>query len=125
MIPDSLREAEFINLLTIRKNGDGVPTPVWAARIEESLYVFSQGQAGKIKRIRNSGDVRVAECTANGKLKGYWHVAKATLVESGSPEEAAAYEALLSKYGWKIKILNFGSKLAGKAKTRVVVRLDF
>lgn len=124
MVPDTLRETEYISLLTFRKNGDGVPTPVWMARVEESLYVFSQTDTGKVKRIRNFPEVRVAECTANGKLKGTWYDALAELVDDET-EKAVAYKALIDKYGWKMKVLNLGSRLSGKIKTRALIRLRF
>ena len=40
-------------------------------------------------------------------------------------EKAAAYQALIDKYGWKMKVLNLGSKLSGKIKTRALIRLHF
>jgi PPOX class probable F420-dependent enzyme len=123
-IPDTLQTAPFIDLKTLRKNGDLVSTPVWAAEVEGALYVFSQTNAGKVKRIRNFATVKVAECTSSGKLKGSWHDATASLVEDKA-EEQAAYTALRAKYGWKMAILNFGSTLTGKAKTRTVIRIDF
>ena len=124
MVPDTLRETEYISLMTYRKNGDGVPTPVWVARMEESLYVFSQTNTGKVKRIKNFPEVKVAECTANGNLKGTWYDAVAELVDDEA-EKAAAYQALIDKYGWKMKVLNLGSKLSGKIKTRALIRLHF
>lgn len=60
MVPDTLGETEYISLMTYRKNGDGVPTPVWMARVEESLYVFSQTDTGKVKRIKNFPEVRLS-----------------------------------------------------------------
>lgn len=124
VVPDTLRETEYISLLTFRKNGDGVPTPVWMARVGEALYVFSQADTGKVKRIKNFPEVKVAECTANGKLKGTWYDAVAELVDDEA-EKAGAYKALIGKYGWKMKILNLGSKLSGKIKTRALIRLQF
>lgn len=124
MISDTLKEAEYIDLVTFRKSGEGVSTPVWAANVNESLYVFSQTDTGKVKRVRNSGKVKIAECTASGKPKGAYCEATASLVTDAA-EEKAAYEGLQAKYGWKMSVLNFGSKLSGKAKTRTVIRIDF
>lgn len=123
-IPLTLQNATTINLKTFRKNGDGISTPVWAAAVEGSLYVFTQTDTGKVKRIRNFSRVEVAECTSSGKLKGAWHQATATVVDDRE-EEQAAYRALELKYGWKMKVLNFGSRLTGKVKTRSVIRIDF
>ena len=99
-------------------------TPVWAAELEGALYVFSQTDTGKVKRIRNSSQVQVAECTAGGKIKGAWHDATACLVTDPAREQAA-YSALRNKYGWKMKILDLGARISGKARTRTVIRVDF
>ena len=37
-----------------RRNGNAVETPVWFAEHAGKLYVFSAGDAGKVKRLRNS-----------------------------------------------------------------------
>lgn len=123
-IPLALRGALFVNLATRRKNGDMVPTPVWMAEMEDGLYIFSQRSAGKVKRIKNFPAVRVAECTANGALKGTWFEARASLVKD--PRESdRAYAALRQKYGWKMRLLDLGATVSGKIKSRALLRLDF
>ncbi|SCG01245.1 hypothetical protein GA0115255_116141, partial [Streptomyces sp. Ncost-T6T-2b] len=39
-----------------------MPTPVWVMRDGDCLAVWSVADAGKVKRIRNSGRVTVAPC---------------------------------------------------------------
>ena len=77
----TLQGHKYINLETFRKNGQSVQTPVWFAeqppREPEKLYVYSTGDSGKAKRIRNSGRVRVAPCDMRGKLLGEWIEARA------------------------------------------------
>ena len=47
-----LATADYFNLATFRKNGNAVATPVWFAPHGDTFYVFSAGDAGKVKRIR-------------------------------------------------------------------------
>jgi PPOX class probable F420-dependent enzyme len=60
----------YINLTTFRKSGEGVPTPVWFALHKGRLYITTEPESGKMKRIRNNPRVLVAPCNAWGKQKG-------------------------------------------------------
>ena len=100
----TLQGHKYINLETFRKNGQSVQTPVWFAeqppREPEKLYVYSTGDSGKAKRIRNSGRVRVAPCDMRGKLLGEWIEARADILEG---QEAQHGMQLLAKkyFPWK------------------------
>ena len=50
----TLDQAAYFSLATFRKSGVAVETPVWFAGDKQTYYVFSAGQAGKVKRLRNS-----------------------------------------------------------------------
>jgi len=119
-----LDNAEYINLESFKKSGDGVKTPVWCAPLEGKLVVFSEGQAFKVKRIRNNSKVRVAQCDVRGKLLGGWHEGSARVVEPDASFERRAYAALTQKYGWKMRILDFFSSLAGKKNKRALIEIS-
>ena len=91
----SLR-GNHILLTTFRKNGEGVPTPVWYGRQGDHLYVFSLEKAGKVKRIRNSTKVQVAACTGTGRITGSTIEARARIL--AREEERIARRALRRKY---------------------------
>ena len=122
-IPDHLLAAEFVSLATFRKNGDAVPTPIWAAPIEGKLYAFSEKKAGKMKRLKNSPRARIMPCTSTGKSLGTWHDAEAFEVVDPA-EIAAAYASLHEKYGWKMKLSDFASKLARRYDKRAILRIE-
>ncbi len=119
----SLENARYLNLATFRKNGESVATPVWFAERNGAYYVFSAGNVGKIKRLRNSSKARVAPCDMRGKLLGKWTDVKAFLVSEG-PERDAAYRALHDKYGWQMRTLDFFSRLGGKINERELIRIE-
>ena len=113
---------KYINLETRRKNGDGVRTPVWfaaatAARSDAQvakLYVYSTADSGKAKRIRRNGAVRIAACSAMGRVTGPWIDARAEIVVG--EEFAHGMRLLDRKYcPWK-QIGNFVAKLFGGDK---------
>ena len=114
---------KYINLSTQKKDGTFVNTPVWFAQEDNKnvFYVFSAGEAGKIKRIKNISSVKVAICNVRGDLIGDWLEAEAELVDK---EESIrlAYSHFQRKYGLTIKVFDFFSKLFGKYKKRQVIK---
>ena len=52
-----LGEAQYIALETYKKNGQAVPTPVWVTQEAGKLYVITEGNSGKVKRIRNNSQI--------------------------------------------------------------------
>ena len=67
---DHLRREKYIDLVTWRKSGVPVHTPVWFAEKDGLLYVMSRNDSGKAKRIRNDPRVEVAPSTIRGKRTG-------------------------------------------------------
>jgi PPOX class probable F420-dependent enzyme len=67
---DSLIDEEYALVVTFRRSGQPVPTPMWFAVQDGLVYVESLADAGKIKRLRHDRHVRVAPCTVRGKQKG-------------------------------------------------------
>ena len=96
-----LEQEKYISLETYRKSGAGVRTPVWfAAGPDGVLYVYTTANAGKTKRIRRSGAVKIAPCDARGKITGAWIDAQAGLVEG---EAYALGMRLLNRKYWPLK----------------------
>ncbi len=118
-----LESARYLSLGTFRKTGIRVATPVWFAEMGGKFYIFSAGNAGKVKRLRNSDRAEVAVCSVSGKLKGDWLPARARVVDDEETIQRA-HGALVSKYGWQMKILDFFSGLSGKMKQRAFVEVD-
>ncbi|NOX51555.1 MAG: PPOX class F420-dependent oxidoreductase [Gammaproteobacteria bacterium] len=127
----NLDQARYISLATFRKSGESVATPVWFAQVDDAYYVFSAGSAGKVKRLRNSGEAKVATCDMAGKLEGQWYGANAILLNdpersdliNGNVEEIAiALDALRSKYGLQMRLADWGAKLTGKYHKRAYIR---
>ena len=118
-----LATADYFNLATFRKNGNAVATPVWFAPQGNTFYVFSAGDAGKVKRIRASGRARVAACDVRGKLTGAWSDAQARLVNDPAEIEIA-YRCLRRKYGFRMAALDFLAKLSGRYQRRQIIAVS-
>ena len=119
--PD-LQHAQYVSLATFRRSGAAVATPVWAAPTNGSFYVFSSGEAGKIKRLRNGDRARIAKCDYRGRLQGDWHDARAVIIDEVN-EARAALAALREKYGWRMWLADFSSRLIGKFKKRAYIKV--
>lgn len=106
-----LAGARHISLTTLRRNGDGVATPVWFAEVPGGVVVFTQPQAGKVKRIRHNAQVTLAPCTAQGAIMGPTIVATAHLLADPATRYQAD-RAITRKYGLPFSVF----------KTYLVVR---
>ena len=80
------KKENYINLATLKRDGTYINTPVWFAQEGESnnYYVYTLKKSGKVKRIRNFSDIKIAVCNFSGKLKGDWINASADLIEDTS-----------------------------------------
>lgn len=93
----TLHGQQYMNLTTFRKSGEAMVTTVWFAQESDTLFVFTTADAGKVKRIRNSGRVQVAPSDRAGKPLGPAVDAQARLLNAA---EGAHADVLLSKkYG--------------------------
>ena len=114
---------KYINLATQKRDGSFVNTPVWFAQdnVNNIYFIFSAGEAGKVKRIKNFSKVKVAICNYQGNLFGEWLKAEAELIED-EVSVKLAYMRLMEKYGWQLKIVNFFSRIRGKYNQRQVIK---
>ena len=119
----NLERSRYLSFATRKRSGDWVNTPVWFAPHEGRYYVFSAGEAGKVKRLRNFSESRVAACTATGTLTGGWHDARAFVLDEPRDQETAL-AALRRKYGWQMRTADIFSRLTGKMGRRAYIRID-
>lgn len=118
----SLKRAKYLSFATFRKTGVEVATPVWFAEEDDTFYLFSARDAGKVKRLRNSGKSRMAACTVTGRVTGEWVDSSATLLEEDA-DIKQALGALRRKYGWQMLMTDFLSTLSGKMRQRAYIRV--
>ncbi len=118
----ALGDEPYLSLATFRKSGVAVETAVWCAESDGRLWVFSAGDAGKVKRLRNSPRARVAACDVRGRLRGEWRDASARIVTEPAEIESA-YRALRAKYGWQMRIADTLSRLSGRYERRAVLEI--
>lgn len=94
----SLQGHDYAVLVTFRRNGEPVPSPVWFGvdRVGRA-YVKTAEDVGKVKRIHGNNRVLIAPCTARGKPTGPAVRATARLLPPERWGQAEA--ALTAAYG--------------------------
>ena len=112
----------YVSLATFRRDGREVRTPVWIAGAGGHYYVFSEGDAGKVKRIRANGRARLAACNVRGTVSGEWIDASARIL-GDSEEIERAYAAFRRKYGWQMRLVDLSSKLTGRYDKRAILEI--
>jgi PPOX class probable F420-dependent enzyme len=95
---EGLRGHKYCLLVSFRRSGEPVPTPVWFGLDGEGrLFVRTEADAAKVKRIRADGRVRVAPATFRGRPAG--PLAEGVARVLSADEESRAESALQANYG--------------------------
>ena len=100
-IPRELDGQNYISLVTFRKSGVAVPTPIWFGEDDNKIYVMTRSDSGKYKRIRNNPEVRVAPCSIRGKITGPEFEARARILP---PEDWPRARKTIQKKYWLARI---------------------
>ncbi|MEV0333921.1 PPOX class F420-dependent oxidoreductase [Nocardia sp. NPDC050717] len=118
---DDLAAGKYLLLTTFRRDGTPVPTPVWVMRDGPALVVCSAADAGKVKRIRKSGNVTISASDWRGRPRGAAVPAFAELL----PPDATGnvIDLMKRKYGLAARIGLAGSALRGGAERMVGIRI--
>ncbi|MGA1372570.1 MAG: PPOX class F420-dependent oxidoreductase [Pseudomonadales bacterium] len=119
-----LADAAYVSLLTWRRSGKAVATPVWCAADGDDYFIFSAGEAGKVKRVRAGSTAALALCDVRGRLASGYAPADARILTSAT-DIARALSALRRKYGWQMGVADLLSRCTGRFARRayLAVRL--
>ena len=89
---------KYVSLVTFRKSGEAVATPVWFADLGGSFGVITESNVGKVKRIRNNPRVTVTPCDMRGQhVNGAATLPASATIVSG-PEAIRVRKAIRRKY---------------------------
>ena len=94
----SLRGASYAVLVTYRRTGEAMPSPVWFGLDDEGrAYVKTRADVGKVKRIRNDPRALLAPSNSRGKPTG--PAIRATARELPRDEWPHAEATIAAAYG--------------------------
>ncbi len=111
-----LLDQKYINLETYRKSGKQVCTPVWFVVDKGTIYVITTKETGKVKRLQNNQNVKIAPCGFRGEIKGEWVSGTAKFAEKDEMENALKLRK--KKYGLQARLV--GSLVARKGGPVVI-----
>lgn len=95
---EHLRGHKYCLLVTYKRDGEPVATPVWFGLAGGRVYVRSESDGAKVKRIRNDPRARVGPCTARGKPLGPPAEGRARVLDDRA-DIRSAEAALEANYG--------------------------
>jgi PPOX class probable F420-dependent enzyme len=116
-----LATERYLVIETYRKNGDPVRTPVWFVEHQGIIYVRTNPDTGKAKRIRRNPHVRIASSTGRGTPKSDWIAAEAIIANEG--EAKIAFTLLKTKYGIQYRLVRFVHWLQTRKDRSVALRI--
>jgi uncharacterized protein len=120
-----LAEEKFVSLTTFKKNGDGVPGPMWIAGDGDRLAIWTPADSWKVKRARRDPRVTLVPCTRSGKVDDGAKAVEGTAEIVSDPAVVSRVEAALKKkYGVMYSVVTLMEKIIARGtKPRVVLRI--
>ncbi len=100
-IPAEIHNQRYLSLATFRKTGVAVHTPIWFAEDANKLYFMTNSKLGKVKRLRNNPQVRIAPCNMRGKITGPESPATARILP---PEDYARVRQSINRKYWLARL---------------------
>jgi uncharacterized protein len=106
----AITDEKYVLLTTLRKNGDGVATPVWIVALPDGTAGFTtEIDAGKVKRIRNNPAVTLQPCNLRGKVTVDAEAVTATADVLLGADARPVTKAIRRKYRFAILLLDVGT----------------
>ncbi|MGF1428545.1 PPOX class F420-dependent oxidoreductase [Kitasatospora sp. LaBMicrA B282] len=120
---EALTRARYVSLTTYRRDGTPVATPVWHVVADGLLYVWTETNTGKVKRLRRDPRVRVVVCDVRGRIAPGAASAEGT----ARVLDAAGSDRVRRLLGRKYLLARIGhwyASLTGRRRRRPVVGLE-
>ena len=129
-----LKSAKYVSLITFRKSGEPVRSPVWFAQFGESpnsYGVITETNVGKVKRIRANSKIEIQVCDIKGGVEPdapkFSGVARLVIGD----QAVAVRKAISKRYGLTYKLFSIYlsvsslfKKKDGLPETNIVFELD-
>ena len=121
----ALGDKAFVSLTTFRKNGERISSPVWVARDGDTLIVLTPEESGKVKRIRNNGQVEIRPSSRAGKVTdGSEPVPGIAEIVTDALTTTRLTHVLQKKYGLEYHVVMLIERIAARRqKPRLILRI--
>ena len=97
-------DQKYISLETYKKDNTPIRTPVWFVIDNDRIYITTKESTGKVKRLRNNQNVRLAVCSMKGQIKNEWVDGIAKMIVGDDAENTIKLRK--KKYGLSARLIS-------------------
>jgi hypothetical protein len=108
---EQFSKQKYINLETYKRDNTPVKTPVWFVIDNDLIYFITKESTGKVKRLKNNQNVRIATCSFSGEIKNEWIKGKAQKITGDETDKVI--ELRKKKYGFSARLIEVKLQLSG------------
>ena len=120
---DQFTDQKYINLETYRKDQTPVKTPVWFIINNDRILITTKETTGKVKRLRNNQNARIAICSMKGDIKSNWvNVGVQKITQESDVEKIVKLRK--KKYGFSARLISMFTSQKGKTIAYSIVVRD-
>ena len=116
-------DQKYLSLETYKRDNTPVQTPVWFVIDNDQLYITTKETTGKVKRLRNNQNARIAVCSMKGDIKSNWvDVGLEKIPEESDVEKIVKLRK--KKYGFSARLVSMFTSQKGKTVAYSIVARD-
>ena len=106
-------DQKYLSLETYKRDNTPIQTPVWFVIDNDQLYITTKETTGKVKRLRNNQNARIAVCSMKGDIKSSWiDVGLENITEESDVEKIVKLRK--KKYGFSARLISMFTSQKGK-----------
>ena len=110
---DQFIDQKYLSLETYKRDSTPIQTPVWFVTENDQLYITTKETTGKVKRLRNNQNARIAVCSMKGDIKSNWvNVGLEKIPEERDVEKIVKLRK--KKYGFSARLISMFTSQKGK-----------
>ena len=110
---DQFIDQKYLSLETYKRDNTPIQTPVWFVIDNDQLYITTKETTGKVKRLRNNQNARIAVCSMKGDIKSNWvDVGLEKISEESDVEKIIKLRK--KKYGFSARLISMFTSQKGK-----------
>ena len=110
---DQFIDQKYLSLETYKRDSTPIQTPVWFVTDKEQFYITTKETTGKVKRLRNNQNARIAVCSMKGDIKSNWvDVGLEKISEESDVEKIIKLRK--KKYGFSARLISMFTSQKGK-----------
>ena len=120
---DQFIDQKYLSLETYKRDSTPIQTPVWFVTENDQLYITTKETTGKVKRLRNNQNARIAVCSMKGDIKSDWvDVGLEKIPEESDVEKIVKLRK--KKYGFSARLISMFTSQKGKPVAYSIVARD-